>query len=219
MTSPRLAAPVCAVLAVLIGGCVLAPPREPVDDPRQVWRERMQAMRSIDQWELRGRLAVKTKKRGDTISMLWQRDREDHHINLYGPMGAGRVVMDLAAAGAVLRDNKGRIHTDDSAERLLYRVAGWRVPFQSLQYWVLGAAAPGGAYDFKVDTWGRLSELEQNGWRIDFEEYHYYDGQDLPRKLVMNALPGTEHIVDDAGGEGQTIQVKAIIRSWDWTEN
>lgn len=219
MTAIRRAALGCAAFAVLVTGCTLAPPREAVDNPRQVWKERMQSMRAIDQWELRGRLAVRTSKRGDTISMLWQREQDDHHINLYGPMGAGRVILDLDAQGAVLRDNKGETYTDDSAERLLYRVAGWRVPFRSMQHWVLGLAAPGDEYEFEVDRWGRLTELRQNGWHIAFEKYHYYDGQDMPRMLVMNALPGTEHIVDDVDDEGETIQVKAIIRSWDWSGN
>jgi len=219
VTALRLAAPACVAVAVLVSGCALAPPREPVDDPRQVWRERMRALQAFDQWELRGKLAVKTSRRGETLNMLWRRRQQDHHINLYGPMGAGRVILDLSAAEAVLRDSEGETYRDQSAERLLYRVAGWRVPFRSMQHWVLGAAAPGDDYEFEVDQWGRLRELEQNGWRIRFEQYFFEDGRDLPRRLVMNALPGTEHIVDDVEGEGETIQVKALIRDWDWPGN
>jgi len=179
----------------------------------------MAAMRAIDVWELRGRLAVRTKKRGDSMNMYWERDGAGHYINLYGPLGAGRVILTLDEEGAVLRDSKGKTHTDDSAESLLYRAAGWRVPFRPLQYWVLGVAAPGSEYQAEVDRWGRLSELEQDGWRIRFEAYHYYDGQDMPRKLTLNALPGVEHIVDDVEGEGETVQVKAVIRSWEWSRN
>jgi len=215
----RLAAPLCVALAVLVAGCAVVPPRDPVDNPRQVWQQRMQTMRAFDQWELRGRLAVKTSKRGETINMYWRRRQGDHHINLYGPMGTGRVIMELSPDDAVLRNNKGETYTDTSPERLLYRVAGWRVPFRSMQYWVLGAAAPGDGYEFEVDRWGRVRELEQNGWHISFEQYFFENGRDLPRRLVMNALPGTEHIVDDAEGEGETIQVKAVIRDWDWSGN
>lgn len=209
------------VLAVtaLVSACAVSPPRPPADDPQQVWDQRVRNMRSIDQWEIRGRLAVRTSRRGETVSMYWVRQGSDHEINLYGPMGAGRVILNLDENGAVLRDNKDKVHYDDSAEALLTRVAGWRVPFQDLQHWVLGTAAPDADYDKELDPWGRLTTLTQNGWRIEITEYHYYDGRDMPRRLVMNTLPGTEPILDDRSGENQTVQVKAVIRSWDWSQN
>lgn len=179
----------------------------------------MEAMRAVDEWEVQGRLAVKTSKRGETVNMFWRRDHEHHNINLYGPMGAGRVILTRNEQGATLQDSKDKTYHDESAEALLYRVVGWRVPFDSMQHWVLGVAAPDGRYEVELDRWGRLSALTQNGWSIRFLEYHYFDGQDLPRKLVMNALPGVEHIVGDEEGEGDTIQVKALIKRWDWPGN
>lgn len=220
MTTARIASCWLVAAVLLAAGCAVAPLRPPADDPGAAYRERVREMRRVDAWELRGRLAVKTNKRGESISILWRRRGEDdHYINLYGPMGAGRVILTQDGDGATLRDNKGKTHHDDSAETLLYRVVGWRVPFQSMQHWALGVAAPGGEPEIELDRWGRLTSLTQNGWRIQFQAYHYIDGQDMPRKLVMNALPGTEHIVGGAPGENETIQVKALIRRWDWAGN
>lgn len=220
MTAARIAAWPCIAAALLAAGCAFAPERPFAEDRRAAFDEHVREMRAVDEWELRGRLAVKTEKRGESISMVWRRNGgRDHYINLYGPMGAGRVILTQDADAAVLRDDKGKKHYDDSAEELLYRVAGWRVPFQSMQYWVLGATAPDGEYELDLDPWGRLDSLTQNGWKIDFQEYHYIDGRDLPRKLVMNALPGTEHIVGGEPGENETIQVKALIRRWQWGGN
>lgn len=219
MTVTRPAAWPCAAVALILAGCALSPPRALEEDPRQAFSERVEEMRSVDEWELRGRLAVKTRNRGESITMFWRRGGADHYINLYGPMGAGRVILTQGPEGATLRDSEGRTHQDESAERLLYRVAGWRVPFESMQHWVLGVAAPDSEYEMELDGWGRLSTLTQNGWKIRFQEYHYIDGQDMPRRLVMNALPGTEHIVDDETGESESIQVKAIIKRWQWAEN
>lgn len=219
MTAARIAAVPCIVMALAVAGCAVAP-RATEDNPRAAFDERVEEMREVDEWELRGRLAVKTRKRGESITMLWRRDGgADHYINLYGPMGAGRVILTQDGDGATLRDSEGETHQDDSAERLLYRVAGWRVPFESMQHWILGVPAPDGEYDMELDGWGRLASLTQNGWEIHFDEYHYIDKQDMPRKLTMNALPGTEHIVGDEFGENDTIQVKALISRWDWTRN
>jgi len=76
--------------------------------------------------------------------------------------------------------------------------------------------AQGGDYEKELDRWGRLNTLTQNGWHIEITEYHYYEGRDMPRRLGMNTLPGTEPIVDDRADENETVQVKAVIRSWDW---
>ncbi|MBS1270667.1 MAG: Outer-membrane lipoprotein LolB [Gammaproteobacteria bacterium] len=204
---------------LLAAGCTVAPLRPPADNPREAWNRRMQAMKAVDEWALRGKLAVKTNKRGDTVNMYWRRDQGDHNINLYGPMGAGRVVLILDEQGAVLKDGKDKTYYDDSAEDLLYRVVGWRVPFEPMQHWVLGVAAPDSRYEAKLDDWGRLAVLTQNGWKIRFLDYRYHDGQDMPRKMVMNTLPGSEPIVGGEVGENDTIQVKAVIRRWDWPQN
>lgn len=206
-------------LVLFAAGCGIAPLRPAAEDPEQVWNKRVQSMKEVDQWELRGRLAVKTSKRGETVNMHWVREGADQRISLYGPLGSGGVILTLDEDGAMLRNDKGETFHDDSAEALLSRVAGWRVPFRDLQHWVLGVAAPGDGFEKDLDRWGRLTELTQNGWNIEVTEYHYYDGRDMPRKLVMNALPGTEHIIDDQADESETIQVKAYIRSWDWSRN
>lgn len=220
MRFPRFASGGCAALALLVvAGCGIAPLRPAAEDPERVWSERVQRMKSVEEWEIRGRLAVKTSKRGETVNMFWVREGTHHRISLYGPMGAGGVILTLDEDGAMLRDNKDKTYHDDSAEALLSRVAGWRVPFQSMQYWVLGVAAPGGEYEKELDRWGRLIALTQNGWRIEITDYHYYDGRDMPRKMVLNALPGTEHIIEDRAGENETIQVKAIVTRWDWSGN
>jgi len=220
VTVSRIAAWPCIGALLIATGCAIAPERVPVEDRRAAFNEHVREMRRVDEWELRGRLAVRTRKRGETISMVWRRDgRHEHYINLYGPMGAGRVILTEDRGGATLRDSEGKTYSDASPEELLYRVAGWRVPFESMQHWVLGATAPDSDYELKLDRWGRLSSLTQNGWKIRFEEYHYIDGRDMPRRLVMNALPGTQHIVGDESGEDATIRVKALIRRWEWSGN
>lgn len=186
----------------------------PVDDPRRAFNEHVRAMESVDEWVIRGRLAVKTSKRGETANMYWRREQSEHYINLYGPFGAGRVILTRNEDGATLRNEKGTYH-DDSAEELLYRAVGWRVPFRSMQHWVLGVAAPDGEHEMELDDRGRLETLTQNGWRISFEDYHEENRREVPRRMVMNALPGTEHIAGDTSGENETIQVKALIERWD----
>lgn len=219
MTVGRFAAGCCTAWLLVAAGCALVPSRPPVDNPRQVWQQRVQAMRAVNAWEVRGRLAVKTDRRGDSFNMYWRRDHDHHRISLYGPLGAGGVRLTQDDQGATLVDSKDKVYHAASAEQLLYQVAGWRVPFESMQHWILGVAAPGSEYEMKLDDWGRLSRLTQNGWSITFPEYHQSNGLDLPRKILIKSLPGTEHMAGGAAGENESIQVKALIRQWDQLGN
>jgi outer membrane lipoprotein LolB len=155
VTASRIAACLWVAAVLATAGCAMAPLRPAADDPQKAFSERIEAMGAVDEWELRGRLAVRTRTRGESITMLWRRGGEEHYINLYGPMGAGRVILTRDAGGATLRDNEGKTYHDDSAEQLLYDVVGWRVPFRSLQHWVLGVVAPDSEYEMDLDQWGR----------------------------------------------------------------
>lgn len=202
------------ILAAALSGCVSTPAVPPAGDPLAAWQTRVEELSGIDQWEVKGKLAVKTHKRGGQANMLWKRDGEDHNINLYGPLGGGRVVLTRDRDGATLRDVKKRTYHATTAEELLYRVAGWQVPFQAMRYWVLGVPDPDEEYERSVDDWGRLQMLRQSGWEVEFMEYKVFDGRELPRQFHMTALPGTQHIVDDEIGENDQVRVRVIIKHW-----
>jgi len=203
-----------AMLAVALSGCVSTPSIPPVGDPAAVWEKRVEDLSNIDAWEVKGKLAVKTHKRGGQANMLWKRDGEDHNINLYGPLGGGRVVLSRDRDGATLRDNKKRTYHATTAEELLYRVAGWQVPFKAMRYWVLGVPNPGQESEQSVDDWGRLQNLKQAGWEVEFTEYREFEGRELPRKFHMKALPGQQPIVEDEFKESDQVRVRVIINRW-----
>lgn len=202
-----------AAVLLQLSGCVTAPP-VPVSDPDAAWRARVDELSTISNWEVKGKLAVKTHKRGGQATMLWKRDSEDHNINLYGPLGGGRVVLTRTNEGATLRDSKKKTYEADTAEELLYRVAGWQVPFGSMRYWVLGIPKPDDPYEWSLDEWGRLQTLTQSGWEIEFLEYREFGSRELPRKFYMTALAGTEHIANDELGENDQVRVRVLIKRW-----
>ena len=203
-----------ALMALVLSACVSAPSRPIVDDPDEVWQQRVNDLYNIDSWAIKGKLAVKTHQRGGQATMLWRRDRDVHNINLYGPLGSGRVILTQDQAGATLRDNKKKTYHAATAEELLQRVAGWQVPFQSMRYWLLGVPRPGEDYEQSVDDWGRLQTLRQSGWEVEYLEYKEFWGRELPRKFKMTALPGAVHSVDDQLDENDQVRVKIIIKSW-----
>jgi outer membrane lipoprotein LolB len=202
------------ILAAALSACVSTPSHPPAEDAAAAWAKRMNELSAIDRWEVKGKLAVKTRRQGGQANMLWKRDGDDHNINLYGPLGGGRVVLTRDSDGAVLRDSKKRTYHAESAEAVLYRVAGWHVPFQSMRYWVLGMPNPGEEYEQAVDDWGRLQSLRQAGWEVEFVEYKDFEGRELPRKFHMTALPGALRLTADEEGKNDQVRVRVVIKRW-----
>ncbi len=205
--------------AVALTACAVSPPRPPAVDPDAAWRVRLASTASLRQWKINGKLGVRTHQRGGQATIVWERHGDDHSINLYGPLGGGRIVVSETATGAELKNNKDETYYADNAEELLYRVAGWRVPFGAMKYWILGLPAAGEPFESVIDPWGRLSELRQFGWEIRFIEYRHYDGVELPRKVFLRAL--TEHpAVADQNelSEGERVEVRLVIKAWSLTD-
>ena len=208
----RLAAAV--MVAGWLAGCATRPPLPPVADPELAWHTRLAELQGASDWEVKAKLAVRTHERGGQANMLWQRRLDAHTVNLYGPFGGGRVILTSDGRGATLRDSKKRTYDADTAEDVLYRVVGWRIPFERLQYWVLGVPAPGLDYTHTLDERGRLSTLRQGGWEIVYKAYDQYAGREMPRKMSLQAAGTVTGLAPDDEGRDPRVEVRAVIKRW-----
>lgn len=112
--------------------------------------------------------------------------------------------------GAVLRDAEQNIYRNASAEELLMRTTGFRLPLDGLDYWVRGLPAPGSEAERELDVWGRLVRLRQLGWDIEFLEYGEHAGLDLPAKLFARRLAG----VGSIARHDDSFEVRLVIERW-----
>ena len=227
-----------ALVTLALSACVSAPPRPVIDDPDEAWRQRIDDSYDIDGWEVKAKLAVKTHKRGGQATMLWHRDRDAHKINLYGPLGSGRVILTRDREGGDLtrcrqklqnlmkqegqqgqqvrkrpitpirRRNPAAVSGGGMAGAIIHPL------FQSMRYWLLGVPSPDEQYELSVDGWGRLQTLRQSGWEVEYLEYKQYGGRELPRKFNMTALPGMVHSASDQLDENDQVRVRVIIKRW-----
>jgi len=193
---------ILAALAVTwLAGCA-APLPPPVDDPQRAWRVHERELGAISRWELSGKVGMRSAQQKGQANVVWQRDGDVHRINLFGPFGAGKVVLDQDAGGARLRDAKRNEYQAANARKVLYEATGWVVPFDELTYWLAGLPAPGRTDDLELDPWGRLKHLRQAGWDVEFVEYAREGKLDMPRKVTATRT----------GGE--PVELKLVINEW-----
>ncbi len=195
------------ILAALLAGCAATPSRPPVADVDAAWRERQTVLARVTDWDLRGRVALRTGDEGFHISLQWLREAGRHRIDLSGPLGGGRVRLIQNENGAELRDADDKVYRDSSMQRLLRRRTGLEMPIEGMNFWVLGLPAPGAAAKIELDEWGRLKTMQQQGWDIRFIEYADYDGYELPNRVFAKRSS-----IDD--GSEKMIEIRLIVEKW-----
>jgi outer membrane lipoprotein LolB len=100
--------------------------------------------------------------------------------------GVARIVRQGDAV--TLTDAQGNEHRAADAETLTEQTLGFRLPLAGLADWV--RARPGsGPSQVRKDGDGRIAELEQSGWKIEYQEWAA-DGK-LPARMKLS-YPGIE---------------------------
>lgn len=190
-------------------GCAALPARAP-DEVARMWAARQQALAPVATWELRGRIALRSRDEGLQASLHWVRDGARHRIALVGPLGSGQVRLTQDADGAELIDAEKKQYRGATARDVLLRITGWDMPLESLNWWIRGLPAPGAKTEQELDGDGRLKMLVQSGWEVEFLEYDRYGANELPSKLFARRR-------EDAPGIGRnhvTLEVRVAIERW-----
>lgn len=197
-------------LAILIASCAPLPPSGPAPTATEV-EARRAALRALDHWDLRGRVAVRLPDQGAQASLRWRHQTNREEIDLVGPFGGGHARLQYDAGGARLRDARGREYEGADPEKLLYQATGWHVPLAGLAYWIRGLPAPDAASAQALDDHGRLRALKQLGWDVEFLGYERVHEYELPSKIfLMRRLTGHAGETDDP-----RIEVRVVVSSWD----
>ncbi len=206
-----------ALLGVVLfsAACTVTPSRTLPDNAEQAWQLRKQALRQIPEWRMQGSLAIHTSEEAWRMSIDWRQQAEAYRLRIVAPMGQGSVHVAGSPEQATIDSSDGEHVVTDDPEGMLSRQLGWYVPVTALRHWMLGLPAPGPRQK-TLDEYGRLAELEQAGWHIEFLDYESGDKQgegapELPTRLFLRHADIDVHLSVsrwgfDADARGPTIQ-------------
>ena len=185
-------------ILVLAGGCatrppVLAPEAEPA------WLERRAALEGLRDWQVQGRVALRTEDEGWSASFDWQQRGENYRIRLRGPFGQGAVELRGGQHGVWLKRADQPPVFALNPEALLQQQTGWQLPVTGLVAWLRGLPVSDGDPVIQWDTEGRLLHIGQNGWSINYQHYLEKGDLSLPKKLRLTR---------------DSIQVRLVVDDW-----
>ncbi len=179
---------VAALLALSLGGCASVPSITRVDP----------ASSFPPNWTLQGRIGVQSGEQSVSGQIHWQHRPETDEVLMTSPLGQGvaRIVRD--AEGVALEVPNQPTRRAPDADTLTREALGYVLPVAGLTWWVQARPDPGHAFEATRDDAGRLAQLRQNGWVIDYLQYAA-DMPARPRKLVVTR-------------EG--LQIRLVADSW-----
>ena len=190
--------PLAALLsaALLVAGCasLLGPTALPVVLPGD-WAARRTTLQEWPRFELRGRVAVASGTEGFTAALRWAQRAEATRLEIDGPLGVGGLRLDFA---------NGHL-TDEIAHADLERRLGFKLPVESLRYWMLGVPDPARVADETLAAGGaRLESLQQDGWTIRFPAYAKVAGAnyELPQRIEATRESVRVRLLVDSWGAG-----------------
>lgn len=146
------------VLSVLLAGCASLPETTENGPP-------------TDGFELTGRVAVRHGDEGTSGRIVWRHGPDFDEMLIASVLGQGIARITRRNGGVELVTADRTEYQAAEAESLTERILGWRLPLAGLSDWVQGRADPAYPATLVRDAQSRLSELEQNGWRIRYQEY------------------------------------------------
>ena len=185
----------------LLPACAVTPPADAEQSARQpLYEQRAARLSLLENWALVGRLAVSDDEDGGSGKLSWRQQPGGSRMDFHGALGRGAWRLLSDTAGAELEFADGRRYRADSVDALVHGQIGWHVPVDKLAWWVRGLAAPGVYAERLLDEEGRLSQLDQAGWSIEFGRYEAVAGEALPLRMTARQQDRT---------------VKLAIRTWE----
>ncbi|MEJ6655999.1 MAG: lipoprotein insertase outer membrane protein LolB [Pseudomonas sp.] len=175
-------------LTLILTACSNLHQRETLEfggDPA-AWQAHRSAVAPIMHWTLQGKLGVRAPTESGSGTLFWLQQQDQYDIRLSGPLGRGATRIQGSDAGVTLEIAGQPPATADSAEALLERQIGWRLPVEHLLWWVRGLPAPDSPSRLQLNPDSQLARLAQAGWIVEYSRYQQVDGVQLPQRLQLS---------------------------------
>ncbi|HMU64671.1 MAG TPA: lipoprotein insertase outer membrane protein LolB [Nitrosomonas sp.] len=196
----------CSILLstiLLLGGCASLEKHSVVKTI--VLEPEAEKARDLTNFDLIGRISVKTNNDGFSGGIRWQHKNHFHHLLLLSPIG--QVVAQIAQddQGIQLITSDQKIYYAASIEALTEQVFGWKLPIIGLEYWIMGRANPLIVAEIDMDRDDQVIAIRQDGWEITYLDYF---SRSVPQHNKVKSAPRIIEL------NYPNLKLKLVIDSW-----
>jgi len=172
-----------------LAGCVSvsASKTEPSTAAQNLRAQHLQQLATIKQFSVQGRIGVQTNNKGFSGGLQWQHRSTEDDISLYSPLGSQVASITKTADQVVLKDSSGNSFSAVDAETLTQQTLGWKLPLTGLADWSIGRPTQSPIQSSNWNEQGLLTNLEQDGWKIEYDNYQQQGAYMLPGKIFLKS--------------------------------
>lgn len=188
-------------LVLLLAGCAGLGPQESIEGPgnKEDWATHKARLSEIDGWQISGKIGIRAPQDSGSGTLFWLQRQDYFDIRLSGPLGRGATRLTGRPDAVALEvAGQGRFEAE-SPEALVENQLGWQLPVSNLLWWVRGLPAPDSRSRIALDANGRLANLQQDGWDIQYLGYSEEDGYALPSRIKL---------------AGRDLQITLVVKDW-----
>lgn len=184
----------CVAPVLLLSACVS------MQEPSQnAFSNKLASQQKLASWRASGALGVKTAQQGFSADYVWQYQPQNYQLELFGPLGAWHAQVFGQGEKASLQTSQGEHLASEQVSSYMKEKLGWSLPVSLMSHWLVGLPAQKIPYDYKLNAAQQLIELHQQGWLIQYDDFHNFAGTVLARRVVLSQ-PG--------------VSIKVIIQDW-----
>lgn len=188
-------------LALLLAGCAGLSPQESVEGPGNAedWKTHKARISEIDGWQINGKIGIRAPQNSGSGTLFWLQRQDYFDIRLSGPLGRGATRLTGRPDAVALEvAGQGRFEAK-SPEALVESQLGWQLPVSNLLWWIRGLPAPDSRSRVALDSNGRLANLQQDDWEVQYLGYIEEDGLMLPSRIKL---------------AGRDLQITLVVKDW-----
>lgn len=190
---------------LLLAGCATQEERPVPEDRNVAWLLRLKSLDTLENWDLRARIAVRVGDDGGQASLHWTRQERRNDLRLVGAWGKGLLRLNFDGKQAELTDEYGQTRSGPDAGELLYEATGWVIPVSNLNAWMAGRPVGAGA-ETQLDRYGRLVRIVEAGWEVEYQEYQQFGQWELPRRLKLSQKFSVN--------AGRAVSLRMVVNTW-----
>ena len=207
MNAARAMRALClAALITALAGCASVPEAKPDHSAAAtaLRQQHLQSLAKIQQFSLQGRIGVQTNGKGFSGSMQWLHNTTDDSIALFSPLGSQVASIKKTPNLFTLEDASGKNYSAPDAETLTQEILGWRLPLKGLADWSVGRPTQSPVQNSIWNEQGALTNLEQDGWKIEYSNYEQQGNYLLPNKIYLKS---------------EKLNLKLLVEKWTQLEH